>query len=91
MMTKSKISISIDPTDMETGPNDGDVLDEAAYLSAIREAIEDRWPNARIICLQVGYSQGDGWYRLDGADSDEVRECVSAIDTSDEALYPATD
>ena len=90
-MKYQKISISIDPVNMEAGPNEGDVLDETAYLAAIRQAVETRWPNARITCLQVGYNQGDEWFRLNGADSEEVRECVCEIDTSDEALYPAID
>lgn len=84
--TNMDIRISICPTNMEVG-SEGDLLDEEAYLSAIRDAVESRWPDATISCLQVGYWQGDEWFALDGQRSDEVREIVEGIDTSDETLY----
>ena len=50
------ISISICPTDLEFGC--GDRHDADALLDAIREFIEERHPETRISCLQVGPRQG---------------------------------
>jgi len=86
-----RISISVDPTDLETGNQESDVMDESLYLAAIRTAVLARWPDAKITCLQVGLRQSDEWCRLNGADSDEVCDVVDSIDTTDEALYPTLD
>ena len=80
-----KISISICPTNMEC---DGDILDEAALLSRIREVVEAKYPDATIQCLQVGYRQGDEWCQIDGRKSDALRSVVyEDVDWSDEELY----
>jgi len=71
---------------METGPNQGDVLNEQKYLARIREIMSDKWPDAHLD-VQVGYRQGDEWFRLNGIDSEEVREAVHGIDVSSEDLY----
>lgn len=60
------VSISICPTDMEFA--NGDRYDEAALLAAIRKYVEERHPDAKITCLQVGHRQGDAWARIDGDD-----------------------
>ena len=83
--TKPRIEISICPTGLEVGE---DVMDAEAYLDAIRTAVLATWPDARIATLQVGYRQGDEWFRLNGRDSDAVRAVVDCIDCSDEKLYP---
>jgi len=78
-----RISVSICPTNLEVG---SDVMNGDRYCEAIREAIEDRWPGAAAQ-VQVGYRQGDEWFRRDGIDSADVRAVVEAIDVSREELY----
>ncbi len=84
-MKDATISISICPTRLEF--DNGDCMDEEAYLAAIRQAVHERWPDARIDTLQVGYSQGDDWATVDGRESDELTEVIDSIDTSDPSLF----
>jgi len=93
-----KISLSIDPTALETGNTEADVMDEGLYLTAIQEAVEREFPDAKWSCLQRGYRQGDAWLRVWGDDGKEsetltekVGEIIEAIDTTDESLYSDLD
>lgn len=81
------ISISICPTDLEFGC--GDRYDADALLDAIREFIEERHPNARISCLQIGPRQGAEWATIDNdADAGErLLEDFFAKHGADEDLF----
>jgi hypothetical protein len=61
-----------------------------AVLDMIRDAVSEEYPGCEIRTLQVGYHQGDEWYRIDGEDSDELREFVQSLDYTDESLYEET-
>ena len=60
------VSVSICPTSLEFAT--GDYYDEHKLLAAIRAFIEERHPEAKITCLQIGHRQGDGWWKIDGDD-----------------------
>ncbi len=84
-MNNATISISICPTRLQF--DNGDCLDEDAYLDAIRQAVVSRWPDARIDTLQVGYGQGDEWATINGRETGELAEVIGSIDTSDPSLF----
>lgn len=82
--------ISICPTNMEC---DGVPYDESAVLDGIRELAENMYPGCRFATLQVGYNQGDEWFRcrVDGR-RDETTDAIARdlvwehFDWNDEGL-----
>jgi hypothetical protein len=91
-----KISISIDPSEMEFA--DGSRYDETSLLDAIREFIGQEYPEATIDCLQVGHRQGDGWAMIiddendaDDAGNDLMDEFWLARGADDDLFVPPID
>jgi hypothetical protein len=62
--TMTKINLSICPTEL-THAN-GDTYDSAALLAAIGQYVLAQYPDAELVCLQIGHRQGHGWCYVDG-------------------------
>jgi len=82
-----KVSISICPTTLEFA--NGDFYDADKLLAAIRRHIEERYPKAKITCLQVGHRQGDEWSRVDGDDDagEELMDTFWSENVTDSRLF----
>lgn len=80
-----RIDISICPTNLESG-TDGEIMDSDLYLAAIEELVATEYPDAWVE-TQIGYRQGDEWFRIDGDEDDALLALVLSLDTSDESLY----
>ena len=84
-----RVSISICPTEMESG-NQGDLYDKEALLDAIREFVAGRLgESAEVTCLQVGHRQGDGWAKIDGDEEagEALMEAFWEEHGTDESLF----
>lgn len=89
---KVRVSISICPTDLECG-SEGDVYDKDALLDAIRLYVTDQYESVDIECLQIGYSQGDKWWTVDGDEDagEDLKFAFFEAHGTDEELFETTE
>lgn len=86
-MATPRISISIDPADLEFA--DGSRLDSDKLLAAVREFAEAAHPDATFVTLQIGHRQGECWAWVDADTNagDELMDAFWAARGSDETLF----
>lgn len=87
----TRIEISLDPTDLEF--TNGDRYDPDKLLDAIKEFALSCYPDATFVTLQVGYRQGDCWYRVNGdrEEGNSLMEQFWHARAADEDLFTDTE
>jgi hypothetical protein len=60
----TRINISVCPTELTHV--DGSTYDSEALLAAIGQYVLAQYPDAELVCLQIGHRQGHGWCYVNG-------------------------